>query len=106
MLRYLQIVLQRAGFNVTTAADGAQGLQKALSTAFNIIVADFTMPQINGYELFRHLRHSLPECPKLILLSGSEFDETLTQSRVADLYLLKDTHLSENLISAAESLTA
>jgi CheY-like chemotaxis protein/two-component sensor histidine kinase len=67
-----QRILQRLGYRVTTAfsADDALDLIRAQgTTAFDCILADFTMPGMSGIALARQCRNFLPNTP-IILMSG------------------------------------
>ncbi len=49
-------LLTEKGYDVETAEDGNDGLQKALQTTPDLILMDFNMPGLNGYELIQELR--------------------------------------------------
>ena len=48
--------LEAAGFNVTTAVNGVDGLNKLRNGHFNLVITDIDMPRMNGIELIRKLR--------------------------------------------------
>src|SRR5262249_49301998 len=48
-------MLERAGFHVVTARDGAEALQLVSEQSVNVVVTDLEMPRLNGYELIRDL---------------------------------------------------
>lgn len=50
------ITLQFSGFEVTSAVDGAQAVEKAQEEEFDLILMDVRMPRMTGYEACRHLR--------------------------------------------------
>lgn len=52
----LKMNLESAGFDVSTAADGREGMQKALEEKPNLIVLDVILPLMNGYEICRELK--------------------------------------------------
>ena len=52
----VSLVLQRAGFQVTEASSGADGLDKANADQFNLILTDQNMPGMNGVALIKSLR--------------------------------------------------
>jgi chemosensory pili system protein ChpA (sensor histidine kinase/response regulator) len=55
--RFVGQMLEKAGFEVTTAADGADALARlADDTGFDVVVTDLEMPRVNGYELIDDLR--------------------------------------------------
>src|SRR5881296_2919674 len=56
--RYLEIVLQRAGYVVVSASDGLEAMKILLSHPVDIVVTDAVMPNLNGYELCRFVRSS------------------------------------------------
>ncbi|MEY3160551.1 MAG: hypothetical protein RIT25_542, partial [Planctomycetota bacterium] len=55
-----QMVLEAAGFHVESATSGEEGIQKARSSAPDLILLDIMMPGMDGYETLRHLR-AMPE---------------------------------------------
>src|SRR5256714_13097727 len=69
--RYLEVILQRAGYCVVVAADGLEAMKAVLTSAVDAVVTDAIMPHLNGYELCRFLRHH-PKLSRLpvVLLSG------------------------------------
>ena len=56
MVRMLQEVLKRDGYEVDTAYNGAEGLEKARSNPPVIILFDIILPDIDGKEVARHLK--------------------------------------------------
>jgi CheY-like chemotaxis protein len=50
------LTLQFNGFDVVSAVDGAQAIEKAREEAFDLILMDVRMPRMTGYEACRRLR--------------------------------------------------
>ena len=48
--RFLEVVLQRAGYDVIPAADGLEAMKIALSSNIDIVVTDAMMPNLSGHE--------------------------------------------------------
>ena len=97
--RYLEVILQRAGYTVIVAADGLEAMKAALSFNVDAVITDAIMPHLNGYELCRFLRRhpKLGEIP-VVLLSG--VDQPAQQQSPngvdrADVYLSKPVRPEE-----------
>jgi len=54
--KLMQAVLKRAGYNVFTAENGAEALERMDMQQIDLIVLDIMMPEMDGYELTRELR--------------------------------------------------
>ncbi len=55
IVRVVQLVLTKAGFDVAAAADGEIGLAMARQQVPDLILLDFVMPKMNGYQVCREL---------------------------------------------------
>lgn len=95
MRRFIEIILKREGYQITTAQDGLEALQLALENKFDAVVADAIMPNMSGYDLCRMLRQN-PQYQNrpFILLSGLENND---DHNLADAYLLKGSELKTDL---------
>jgi DNA-binding response OmpR family regulator len=71
--RYLEVTLQRAGYEVITAKDGLEATKLALSSPIDAVVTDAVMPHLSGQQLARFVRSNakLASVP-IILLTGQE----------------------------------
>ena len=67
--RMLRRTLERAGHSVTEAGDGAQGLKVLRDIAVDLVITDLIMPEMEGIETIRALRHDYPELG-IIAMSG------------------------------------
>ena len=88
--RYLEVVLQRAGYAVLSASDGLQALKVLMSVVVDVIVTDALMPNLDGYELCRFVRNSehLSQLP-IILLSALDPRNAVHESEQVDVFLSK-----------------
>jgi CheY-like chemotaxis protein len=95
--RYLEVILQRAGYSVVAAADGLEAMKAALTSSVDAVVTDAIMPHVNGYELCRFLRHH-PKLTRLpvVLLSGFERSDAAQEAYDRpDFYLPKPVRPEE-----------
>ena len=102
--RYLEVTLERAGYEVLTASDGLEAMKFALSASIDLVISDEMMPNLSGHELCRFLRNSpnLSHIP-IILLSGMERKEVSSEAGLADAFLTKPV-AAEKLIECVAGL--
>src|SRR5262245_29853177 len=82
--------LQRQGYKVLEAGDGIQGLEKAVSTALDVIILDVVMPGIDGIKLCYLLREKGITTPIIMLTEKSGLEDKVAGfNSGADDYLAK-----------------
>jgi len=69
ILKVVQLVLTKAGFSVDTATDGEEGIAHAARQRPDLILLDFVMPKMNGYQVCRALGESelLKDVPVVLM---------------------------------------
>lgn len=69
ILKVVQLVLTKAGFSVDTATDGEEGIAHAANQRPDLILLDFVMPKMNGYQVCRALAESaeLKDVPVVLM---------------------------------------
>ena len=60
--------LQRKGHDVAMAVDGRQGIEMAQSGAYDLILMDMSLPELDGWETTRHLR-DLPATQRIPIIA-------------------------------------
>ena len=81
--------LELSGFEVEIENDGAEGLKKALSEEFDLVILDLMLPGMDGYQVCRELR-SRSNTPIIMLSAkGEVFDKVLGLELGADDYMIK-----------------
>ena len=51
-----KIALRRLGYDVQQAKDGVEGLQMLKDGTFDVVISDYEMPEMNGFDCVRHFR--------------------------------------------------
>ena len=104
IVRLIQINLQKAGYEVITAADGEEGLEKFYAERPDLVILDVIMPRRDGFDVLRTIK-SDPETqhtPVIMLTvkaQDADIFEGLTEG--AELYLPKPFSPTE-LVSLVE----
>jgi CheY-like chemotaxis protein len=100
--RYIEVLLQRAGYEVVSAADGLEAMKALLTSTVHVIVTDAVMPNLSGYELCRFVRSSqhLSHLP-IILLSG--LDQKNAETEQVNAFLAKPIS-PENLLACIRTV--
>jgi CheY-like chemotaxis protein len=67
--KVVQLVLTKAGYEVATAVDGEAGLEAVRTRTPDVILLDFVMPRMNGYQFCRELNAdpSLKDIPVVLM---------------------------------------
>ncbi|WAS06151.1 response regulator [Gloeomargaritales cyanobacterium VI4D9] len=63
----LRRILEKAGYEVTTAVDGAEGLQKLQQDRFSAIISDVEMPNLSGIAMTEQIRASQLDIPIVLV---------------------------------------
>ncbi|HEU0296309.1 MAG TPA: response regulator transcription factor [Anaerolineales bacterium] len=83
-------VLQRAGYEVTTAANGKDGLALASEQLFDLLYLDIRMPDMNGLEVLKTVHTKFPDLPVVLFTAQPDLHSALEAlRRGATDYLLK-----------------
>lgn len=95
----LEFDLQQSGYNVETASNGLEGLEKALSNRYDLILLDVMMPKMNGFDVCKNIRKAKNSVPILLLTAkGTINDKTEGFECGADDYLIKPFDIQEVLL--------
>ena len=81
--------LVREGYEVASAADGADGLRLAREWAPNLVVLDLMLPSVDGLEVCRQLRRETQVPIIMLTARGEETDRVVGLEMGADDYLVK-----------------
>ncbi len=83
-------ILQRAGFEVTTAANGAEGASLVSQHPFDLVYLDIRMPDMSGLELLKSIHAKYPELPVILFTAQPDLNSAVDALRNgATDYLLK-----------------
>lgn len=99
--------LEQAGYQVTTAVNGVDGLNKAKAGDFDILITDIDMPRMNGLELIRTLR-GIDRFQRLPIVVVSYKDRAEDRDRAlevgADRYVTKSEFDTDAMLALVADL--
>ena len=102
----LSRILNKAGYNVTTASSGEEALNLTQAGAFELAFIDLLMPGMGGLALLKEFRKLYPEMPVLILTANATLDSAIEAVRQgARDYLLKPAD-PQSIIARVEGILA
>jgi len=100
ILRLLQLVLEKDGYRVISAATGEEGVLRARTSALSLVILDLGLPDMDGMEVLRQLRR-MSRVPVIILSVRSGETEIIDAlDNGADDYLTKPFRTGELLARA------
>ena len=96
------LIEKGTGFTVTSAANGAEALERIRRLAPDVVVTDLQMGDLNGLELVEILSHELPELPVILMTAhGSEEIASRAMQAGAVTYVPK-SQLADQLSGAVQ----
>ncbi len=98
-------ILEREGFEVETASDGAMGLEKATSGEFDLILLDVRIPKKDGMTVLREIREVDPDAVVMIITAYASIDQALEALRAGAYdYIPKPFKKDELLVRVRRAL--
>jgi len=98
----LAAALTKFGFNVVTAADGLEGIEKFDRGSFNLVITDISMPKLDGIGVARHIRSSEKRSTPVIAISGTPW---LLKDGVFDAVFSKPFSITD-IVDTVSDMTA
>ena len=93
------------GFQVLTALDGVEGLERALKESPDLVVLDVMMPRMSGLDVCKQLKAKRPSIPIIMLTArGQEVDKVVGLELGADDYVTKPFSIRELLARVRAAL--
>lgn len=92
IVRLIQVNLEREGYTVETANNGAQALAKIRQNRPDLLVSDVMMPEMDGFELLATIRRDpmLADLPVIMLTAKAQDADVMRgYTHGADMYLTK-----------------
>jgi CheY-like chemotaxis protein len=97
--KILRIKLEEAGFQVTVAVNGKEGLDRLADGGVDLILLDLLMPVMNGFQVLEALQKKQNSTPVIVLTNLGQKDDIEQIQKFGPIdYLIKsDTPLTKIL---------
>ncbi len=93
MIRIIRNLLKQLGFNdVDEAADGTEALQKMRSRRYGLVISDWNMEPMTGYDLLKNVRgdDSLGRTPFIMITAESKTENVIAAKKAGvNNYIVK-----------------
>ena len=89
LVKALTFNLEKEGFRVEQAYDGAEALKKVFALKPDIVVLDLMLPQVDGFDVCRQIRKKTDVPIIMLTARGEDIDKVLGLELGADDYLTK-----------------
>lgn len=95
--------LVRQGYEVTTAADGEEGLEAIGKGSFDLVVSDVVMPTMDGPAMAREIRTLRPELP-FLFMSGYAEEQLRREIDIPNMHFLAKPFSVQQICDAVETV--
>ena len=97
--------LRKAGYEVTAASDGQEGLSLFSPEKFDLVVTDLKMPGISGIEVLKRVRSQAPDVPVLVITAFGNVETAVTAMKEGAYdFIGKPFHRDQLLLSVEKAL--
>lgn len=95
IVNIIKFNLKKEGYEVITASDGQEGLEKIFSQNPDLILLDIMMPKMDGYEVCKKVREKINTPIIMLTARAEEVDKVLGLELGADDYVTKPFGIRE-----------
>lgn len=104
---FLEIMLKKEGYEITTAEDGAKAKEILSKKSFDMIISDLQMPNMTGLELLRYVKESYPDIVFMMITAFGTTETAVEAMKIGAYdYLTKPFKIDEvrlNVVNALRS---
>ena len=90
VLKVIERVAAKAGYDVVTCTSGTEALRVLMRKPADLAMVDLRMPDVNGLDLLRQIRTSVPSCEVILMTAYANVDSAVEAIKLgAREYLIK-----------------
>ena len=102
----LEEILVQAGYKVTQASDGKEGMEIFRAQTFDLVITDMIMPEKLGIEVLLEMNEDFPEAKVIAISAGDEYglELDLDMAREIDVPTISKPFQPEEILDAVRKL--
>ena len=101
----MKAILKDEGYVVDLAATGNGAIQKTEETAYNVVLIDIRLPDMDGVELLKRMKDAVPRTRKIMVTGYPSIQNAITAlNKNADAYMIKPVDLEKLLSTVKEQI--
>ncbi|MCB0349765.1 MAG: sigma-54-dependent Fis family transcriptional regulator, partial [Bdellovibrionales bacterium] len=102
---FLEIMLRKEGYEVTTACDGEQAIDLFKKKSFDMVISDMQMPKVTGLELLKHIKDQSPDTIFFMITAFATAETAVEAMKIGAYdYITKPFKIDEVRINIANAL--
>jgi DNA-binding NtrC family response regulator len=102
----IEAILKDEGYAVDVARSGSEAIKKSENVAYNVALIDIRLPDMDGTEILRRMKDSIPKVRKIIVTGYPSMQNAINAVNLkADAYVVKPVDLDKLLGLIREQLT-
>jgi DNA-binding NtrC family response regulator len=101
----MKAILEDEGYKVDLAASGKEAVQRTNSTDYNLAILDIRLPDMEGIELLKLMKDSVPRTRKIMVTGYPSMQNAIgALNKNADAYLVKPVDVEKLLDTVKDQL--
>ena len=102
---FLEIMLKKEGYEVSTAEDGQKAKEMLLKKSFDMVISDLQMPNVTGIELLKYVKDSYPETVFMLITAFGTTETAVEAMKMGAYdYVTKPFKIDEVRMNIANAL--
>jgi len=101
----MKAILESEGYTVDVAANGMEAIKRSEETAYNVALLDIRLPDMEGVELLKLIKDSVPRTRKIMVTGYPSMQNAVAAlNKNADAYMVKPVDIEKLLNMVKEQL--
>ena len=101
----LELKMSHEGFETTVAGTGSEGLKQALSGAYDLILLDLILPEVDGFTILQEMKNKKTKAVVIVLSNlGQDEDRKKAEELGAKNYLVKSNAPLADIVKAVKAI--